>query len=792
MTATPVRFWCSTAVALCLIPQAPAFAQGASPATTGVQAATPQPIAPDAAEQSGIADIVVTAERRSESVQRTPIAISAFTGEALTDRRIDRVEELSLITPSLQIFAEQVNNEEYIIRGIGRSNEDLTTDSGVAVYINDIYLSQPSMANAAFFDVERVEVLRGPQGTLYGKNAVGGVVNIITRRPTDTFEGELLGELGGLHLRKFTGAAGGPILGDKLSGRVAFYSSQKNGAYRNLTTGQRANDIDTQAFRGSLRFTPSDRFEVNLIADYSDSKQDGVLKSVIADRPGEQYILKDFFVVDAFPTQETDIRSSRSELNGAQGVRQYGGVLRGDYHADAGTISFLSGYRTERSYNSEDVDRTAQAANNFSATQHSWMTSQELRFVSDDAGALSFGGRLHWSVGAYWFHEEGRRNQLNFLNARVPSSQPGDPDNPDDGLLGPGTPDAQNSTASFLQRINTDSVALFGQAKYDFTDKLGLTLGLRYTNEQKKASLNATSVAAVAGGDPYSLFQNDGPFFVQARKRYRKLTPKAVLEYRVTPRINSYASYSRGFKSGGFNGQAGSAAEFAPFNPEVADSYEVGIKADLFDRRLRVNLAAFYVDFKDLQVAGTNAAGLIVTSNASNARVKGVELETTVQPIDGLTLRGALSLLDATFRDYFVEEFDPTITDGPPFVIRDKNGDRLDDVPRYAINLGADYRFDIGASKIRLGVDASIIGNTVSNQNTLRASSYQLVNALVGWTSPNRRWDVSAWVKNLTKEVYYRGGGAVPDFNKELTRVGLVSDPRTAGVTVKLAFGERD
>jgi len=762
------------------------------PAAALAQSATAAGSAPAAeAQAGGIEDIVVTAERRSESVQRTPIAISAFSGDTLTERRIDRVEDLSQITPSLQIFAEQVNNEAYIIRGIGRSNEDLTTDAGVAVYINDIYISQPGMANAAFFDVERVEVLRGPQGTLYGKNAVGGVINVISRRPTRDYEGELIAEVGGLDLLKVTGAAGGP-LGDTLSGRIAFYSSRKDGAYTNLTTGRRANDIETQAIRGSLNYAPSDRVNIDLIVDYSDSNQDGVLKSVIADRPGERYILKDFFIVDEFPTQEADIRSARSDLDGEQGIEQWGAAFRADFNADAGTISFLSGYRTEDSYNSEDVDRTAQAANNFYATQHSWMTSQELRFVSDDGGPLSLGGRLHWSVGAYWFHEEGRRDQYNYLNARIVTSSPGDPDNPDDGLLGPGTPDAQNSTARFLQTINTDSFALFGQAKYDITDRLGLTLGLRYTQEQKRARLQASSTAAIAGEDPYSLFVSDGPFDTTRSRRYRKLTPKAVLEYRFSPLINFYASYSRGFKSGGFNGQAGTLADFAPFEPEVADNYELGIKADLLDRRLRVNLAAFHVDFKDLQVAGTNEQGQVITSNASNARVQGIELEITAQPVDGLTLRGSMSLLDATFQDYIVEEFDPTITDGPPFVLVDKSGDRLDDVPNHMFNLGADYRFELpGGSRIRLGVDASIVSDTVSNQNTLRANAYQVVNALVGWTSADGHWDVSGWIKNLTDEVYYRGGGAVPDFNKQLTRVGLVADPRTAGVTVKFSFGAR-
>jgi iron complex outermembrane receptor protein len=745
---------------------------------------TPAPPRDDQVE-----DIVITAQRRPETLLDAPISISAFTGDTLIERGITNVEGLAEITPSLQIFAEQVNNEAFIIRGIGRSNEDLTTDSGVAVYLNDIYLPQPSEANAAFYDIERVEVLRGPQGTLYGKNAVGGVVNIITRPPTRDFEGYLIAEMGTLAQRNFTGAAGGP-LADGVSARIAGYSSSRNGAYRNLTTGERANDVEQQALRASLRLEPTERLTINLVADISDTDQNGVLKSVIVDEPGARYILKDFFEVDEFPGQEEDIRSARSETNGRQGIRQWGGALRTDYEADFGTISWLAGYRTERSYNLEDIDRTERLINNFEANQETWATSQELRFVSDDSGPLSMGGRLHWTAGLYWFHEEGDRDQFIYLRGRVPGSQPGDPDDPDNGLLGPGTPDAQDSTARFFQRINTDSFAVFGQATFDITSRLSATLGLRYTNEEKRVSLDATSTATLPGGDPYTLFQPDGPFSTTSRARWNRLTPRAVLEYEIADRVNAYLSYARGFKSGGYNGQAGTAADLEPFDPEVADSYEAGVHAELFDRRLRLSAAAFWVDLQGLQVAGTNAQGLVVTSNAADSRITGLELEAVARPFRGLELRGGLSLLHARFRNYFVEEFDPTIVDGPPFVIVDKEGDRLDDVPEYLVNFGARYTLPLpGGSSLRFGADATFKGDTLSNQNTLRANSYGVFNAQIGWTSADERWDISAWVRNITDEVYYRGGGAVPDFDKFVARVGLVADPRTAGVTVRLNFG---
>jgi iron complex outermembrane recepter protein len=744
----------------------------------------------DSADGSAaLEEVIVTAERRAGSVQETPIAISAYTGESLSDLGLTMVEDLAEITPSLQIFAEQINNEAYIIRGIGRSNEDLTTDSGVAVYINDIYIAQPAEANAAFYDIERVEVLRGPQGTLYGKNAVGGVVNLITRKPDDELSGFASAEVGNLGLQTYTGAMGAPLVEGIAAARIAGYYHRNDGAYQNLTTGEDANAVEIEAVRGSLRLTPSEALEINLVIDGSESTQEGVLKSVISDYEGARYILKDFFEVDEFPAQETDIRSSRSETNGRQGIRQWGGSLRTDYAADGGTVSWLAGYRAEESYNLEDIDRTERLINNFEGTQDTWSTSQELRFVSADDGALSAGGRLQWSLGLYWFHEEGWRDQQIYLRARVPSSSPGDPDNPDDGVLGPGTPDVQDSTARFLQSIDTDSYAVFGQAKYRITPAFGITLGLRYTDETKRASVDATSVGT-AGGDPYTLFQPNGPYSRAQEGNWTMLTPKLVLEYEPAQDIHTYASYARGFKSGGFNGQSGTFEEFEPFEPEQADNYEIGVKSDFFADRLRLNLAVFMINFEDLQVAGTNSQGLVVTTNAADSRIRGIELEASARPTAALTLRAGVSLLEAEFRNYFVEEFDPTITDGSPFVIVDKEGDRLDDVPDYSVALGADYEWTLGSGAgLRFSVDGTIKGDTVSNQDTLRANSYSVANARLGWTSADGGWTVAAWVRNLTDEVYYRGGGAVPDFDKHVARVGLVADPRTYGITVTYALG---
>jgi iron complex outermembrane receptor protein len=746
-------------------------------------------VAARAQDGTVLEEVIVTAERREESLLEAPVAVTALSGDFLDERRLTSVEDLTEYTPSLQVFAEQVNTELYMIRGIGRANEDLSTDSGVAVYIDGVYVSQQGAANAAMFDVERVEILRGPQGTLYGKNAIGGVINLISKLPGDRLDASATAEFGERNLRSFEGAAGGP-LSETVSGRIAAMSREKDGAYKSLVTGERGNNIDTRAVRGSLLFEPSDALTITAIADYSDSDQDGVLKSVIVDEPGAEYIFKDFLVVDAFPTQEPSIRTSRSDTFGEQGVEQWGASLKIDYAVAGGTFMSLTGYRAEESYNNEDIDRTAQRSLEQGGRQDTDSFSQELRFVSSDDGTVSLSGRLHWAAGLYWFHEEGKRDHRLYLNARVPGTSPGDPDDPDNGLIGPGSPDAQNSTAIFLQDITTDSYAAYGQATYDFTDRFSATLGMRYTREEKDFSVNARSEAGIPGGDPYTLFQSEGPFSAAAKQDWDAFTPKAVLEYRFAEDVNTYLSYSYGFKSGGFNGQPDTPAGLAPFDPEKAQNLELGLKTTFFDRRLQLSTAVFQTDFKDLQVAGTNAAGLIITGNAADSRIRGFELEVAARPVASLGLRAAVSLLNAEFRNYFKEEFDPTITDGPPFVIVDKEGDRLDDTPEYMVSLGGDYTWQLGDyGSVVLGADYISKGDTVTNENTKHANSYEVANARLDWNSPTGRWSIGAWVDNLTDEVYYRGGGPVPDLNKFITRVGLVSDPRTVGVTLRARVG---
>lgn len=719
-----------------------------------------------------IEEVVVTAERRSRSIQDVPIAITALRGDTLENLQITSTEDLSQYTPGLHIFAEAVGSEVYTIRGIGRTNEDLSSDSGVAVFMDDIYIARQSAANLAFFDVERVEVLRGPQGTLYGKNASGGAINILTRKPTDEVSGWAALDYGNYDRLNIEGAVNGPLVKDKLFARLAFVSRNRDGIYTNLTTGEKGNNIDTEGVRGSLRYLASDDLEIIATVDWNNAEQEGVLKSVIVDVPGTPYILKDFFTVDTFPTQEDNIRSSRAGTNGEQGIETYGGSLRVNNAFDNFDFSSITGYREESSFQLEDNDRAAERSAEVSSEQSTWTFSQEFRFVSTGEGPLT------WAGGAFWFHEEGTRAQRRFSDFFGPG-----------GLQGPGSPEVQQSITTHDTAIDTDALAVYGQASYAVNDILSVTGGLRYTWEEKAFSVDASAVPITPGGDPYSLFIPNGDFTTDVAESWDRLTPHVGLEARFSDDLLAYASYSHGFKSGGFDGQPGG-PNLEPFRHERVINYEAGLKASFLKNRLQTNLSVFYAEFKDLQQQGFSSTGLPITTNAADARVQGIELEIEARPTENFSISGGLSLLDTEYKDFFIEVFDPTIQGGPPFRLVDKAGERIGIIPKYSFNVRAQYShpLDSGA-RLNFGADLAGVSNTITVFNTLWSDAYEVFNARIMWVSPDETWEAGVWVNNITDEEYYRGGGPVPDLFDTIARLGLVADPRTYGVTVRFRFG---
>lgn len=737
------------------------LAAASSLATVRAAAQAPPP-------QAGTAqldEIVVTAQRRAENLQTVPLSVTVLGGKLIQDLQISTTEGLAQFTPSLYIYAEAVGSERYTIRGLGRTTEDLSADPGVAVFLNDAYLPRQGIANMGMFDVERVEVLKGPQGTLYGKNASAGVINIITRAPTRELDGYVDLDVGNFGRFDARGAVGGG-LGATTSGRVAFMYESRDGLYRNLTTGESANDVDMRGVRGTLRFEPSSALTMDLIADWSRARQDGVLKSIIADVPGTKY---EFFTRNpvtgrprpgvTLPGQEVDIRSARSAINGFQGLETHGAVLNGRYSAGSFDLVSITSWRDEDSYGQEDNGRAQEITSYATSTQSSWSGAQELRLQSNNSPEA----RTSWTTGLYYFHQEGDRSMATYRNV-VPFS----------------------GITTFDQHIITSSYAAFGEVGVRLADRWRFTGGLRYTRETKNFRVHgfATRIPGIPATGPVTPFLSAGDYTARASHTWSKLSPKGVLEFQAADHVMMYASIAQGFKSGGFAGQP-PAPPIGQFAPENVVNYELGVKGEYFDRRLRTNVALFYSDYNDLQLQSFDLNGLPTTSTA-DARSKGVEVDISAQVTPGFTLRGGLSWTDPTYKHYISQQ--PGFSD--PAHTFDMSGKRLAGMPTRDANLMFDYLLPIGTrGALDFQLNLVYSGNVRTEYgSTLWADSYTKADARVTWQPRNSSWKVAGWVKNLTDELYYRGGGPLAKYSTNIVRLGLVNDPRSYGVNLQFNF----
>jgi iron complex outermembrane receptor protein len=713
-------------------------------------------------------EIVVTAMRREEKLGTVAASITAIDGGTMEKLNVDTTEALSQFTPSLHIYAEAVGSEKYTIRGIGRTSEDLSADPGVAIFLNEVYVPRQSAANLAFFDTQRVEVLRGPQGTLYGKNASAGAINIITRGPTADFEGYGEVAYGSFDRLTVKGAVSGPIAGDKVQARLAFLTDTRDGIYRNLTTGESANDINIYAVRGTVKLMPTDRLTITAIGDWAQSRQHGVLKSIISDVPGLPYV---FFTNNPVtgaprpgvtpPTQETKLRTARSAINGRQGIETYGGTLNITYQANGFDLISVSGIRAEQSYSQEDNGRAREITSYNTNAEDTWSASQEIRLVSTEANAPGSDNRLSWTIGLYAFHEQGSKQPEIYRNIA-----------PFSGI------------ASFTQRINTDAFAVFGEARYRVFDRVSLTAGLRYTTEQKK--LGVTGAASRIPGIPATGMITPfvtANFVTSAARRWNRLSPRAVLDANLSDSAMLYASVAKGFKSGGFQGQP-AAPPLREFAPEDVINYEVGFKGELFDRRVRISASLFYSNYRHLQLQTFDTNGAPTTSTAS-ARSKGIELEIAARVSPGFTLYAGASLIDPTYKHFISQQ--PGFSDVAHTF--DRSGKRIGGIPTYNLNFRADYRHSLGDAG-DLVFDGSVVAvdKVVTEFGTLWGNEYVKGDVRISWESPGRGWVVSAWVKNVTDSLYYRGGGPVAKYNTGLIRLGLISDPRTFGISIRRNF----
>lgn len=701
----------------------------------GQAAAQAQPRAND------VEEVVVTAQRVEENIQQVPIAVSAYSSAMLQRQSIETIQDIAIRTPGFSAGAVDPIQSNFAIRGIGSAfgiSQNAGGDASVVVFVDGVYAGRGGTPDIDALNLERVEVLRGPQGTLFGKNTVGGLIQYVTRKPSADPSLRLEGQYGNYDRRQLNARGNLPI-SDKVFVSLGGSIKLRDGYEFNETTGHDVNDQDLKTGTVAVRFLPSDDLDIVLAADFTDQDQKGNPRHNICDASFQAGIHcvgvnPDPRVVNAY----TDgylrrwLRTYRGEVNWTTPF----GVLTSITALRDVTLNFRTPFF------SNPVNPPAQIESTETDHENNSQFSQELR--------LSFEGmdsRLKGQVGAYYLHEDNQR--IEDLRQDFPAP-------------------SQTGIATYPQEVTGKSYALFGQFSYAITDQLTATAGLRQTWERKSGHFIGRKVSGPGLPPPLA-----ADYDVRASKKWNALTPRFALDYQATPDALVYASATRGFKSGGFQGLAGSAlSQATAYDPEYAWSYETGFKTQWLDRRLRVNGSIFQTNYKDLQVSQLVPLCCVVVGNAATAKIKGAEVEFMIQPVAGLQIDGSYARLNAEFTS-FANGATANFT-----------GNDLPRSPKDKVHLGVQYIADLQGWEALARVDytnQSHMYFEASNIPTQKQEGYINVDARVSLTSPDKRWQVAVWGKNLTDELVATYVTAFAPYRQVLVPY---APPKTYGVTL--------
>lgn len=768
-------------VAMAVAALSPAHAQqAAAPPAAGAQ------------DSSGVEEIVVTAERRSESLQRTPIAITALTSSALQASGITDLRGVVQAAPSLY-FAPYPSSTTTLVlfmrgQGIGDPNI-ITKDGGVGLYVDGIYQSRPQASTFDLADVERVEVLRGPQGTLYGRNTTGGAVNIISKKPTGELGAHGLLSLGNYGYRRALANLDLPEFGGFKIKLTGLYSNRDGWAKNASNTGNTPQAHDFQAdrkyaVRGAVRWEPTTTLTLDYAGDYSDQRTTPV-----------RYVTENAFAPFLFPGYNPDPeRAYRPVYLPYSHVKSDGQTLIAEWRATDGlTLRSLSGYRHIKVRTYQDYTEAFLVPFNAFDKIGSKTYTQELQAVGTIAD------QFRYVVGLYYFRETADHFE---------------------------TVDAGTGTAGQLAMIDrttgarSTSKAVFGQVTWTptFADgKFDVTLGGRYTSDKRTADRVRTSHFFIGQTSPLVYRGFNGPGFTlplgsvvgATNVKNTKFNPAVTLSYRPTETISLYAKAVTGYKAGGSN--EASPTFTRTFGPETVKSYEVGIKSDLLDRRLRVNLDGFIARYKDLQLdisADAQDASLSDTFNVGRATVKGLEADVTLVPVTGLTLQANYAYITSTIRAVQAPAgsiFDPSVNRASPVKVGDDITGYfvLPFTPKHSVRLSGDWTIGtIGIGSLAAHVDYTWkdkVFTTAGDGPSVPVGrdapvnkSYGLVDARLTYTidrGAGRNVSISLWGKNVFDKRYpgfvIGSGSILAGYQNQAISYG---DPATYGVDIGFSF----
>ncbi|GLS98851.1 TonB-dependent receptor [Sphingobium jiangsuense] len=734
------------------------------------------------APAGGIQDIVVTAQKRAQNLQDVPIAVSAVSAQTLGSMQVTTLQALQGSVPNAQIenFSNAPNTAVFTIRGIGVIEPDPYAGNTVSIVVDGVPQFFSMGALLDMYDVERVEILRGPQGTLFGANTTGGVVNVATARPTGEFGGYAKVNVGNWGRFDASGSIEMPIVTDKLSLKVAGIHTERNGWTTNIWNGEDMGSKNIDAVRGILHATPTPDLSITLQGEYVAARngapivinggQAGEANHVPAGTFWNGAVLPMYASPCAVPGERCvapkKYYSGNNEVPDQSDMDTYFTVLTVEAkNTPLGDITSISGYKKFKLFEYTDQDGTSKTNNATRRRTEAWQFSQELRTNID------IGDRFNMILGGFYMKTHYDHYQMYHLDFALP------------GL-------AQFNT----QDQDTESFSAFAQSYTRLTDKLTFQAGIRYTHDKidARATLdNAMNLPALTapgwdGGlnDPATVHQID----TGGKRSWNNVGWKLGLDYQVDTNKLLYASWARGFKSGGFTGRIGVLEDGnEPFNPEKVDTFEAGMKLDLFDRRLRANFAAFYTNYRNMQVAqiyydpDTQVQGNRIL-NAAKSEIKGFELELTAMPATGLTLRGSLGYLDTKYKEFFY--FDPV-----SLAIHDLKGKPLQNAPKWATSLGANYDMEMGdGSRAIFDVSwrytAKKYYTAILNTPRSTVQPTYLVDTSLTFLPAGERFEITLWGKNILDKRYIASVYDSPGY------MGLAAyaPPREYGISGKVKF----
>lgn len=682
----------------------------------------------------GMGDIVVTAQRREERIQDVPISVVALTSTSLRNAGVTSTNDLSIAVPGLEL-GRQNGSISPFIRGIGNRSTAPGEESAVPLYIDGVYVPTLTAGLMSLENVERVEVLRGPQGTLFGRNATAGVIQIITRDPGDKTRFDAR-----VGYANYDTVEGSAYLGGALTSRIradvsGYYMHQGDGWGKNVTTGNDAFKGFEHAFRGKLIFDVGDDTEIRIGADYSKARTN--TPPLYTPLPGKVLTSGAPFFAPGTPYLGFYTVAENRDVSVT--TRQWGANLQLRHSFGAIDLVSITSYRDVASRWILDQDGTPVNAVSAVLSEPAKTWTQELQLLSNTDGPLQ------WIFGAYYFDNRAKEDPLSLSGSNPPFSV---------------------FTIDRFVQIGAKSLAGFAQGTYDFEQGTKLTVGLRYTHDKR----------TIAGYDLRNgvLF---APSVSNQSATFGKLTWRGSLDHRFSDSLLAYATVSRGFKSGVFS----AVAYLDPaVRPETLDTYEIGFKSDLLDRRLRFNGAAFYNNFKDVQVQ-SQVVGGIKLNNAAKARSYGFEVELQAEPTRGLTFAAALAYLDGEYLSYPGASF---YTRTPTATIAATTGDATGRETIYTPHLTASVTGSYVIDNVTLNASYNYnSGFYFDVQNATRQPNYGLFNASIAYLSDNQRWGVRLWAKNLTAEHYYTA-----IVSQSYGDTATPAAPRTYGLSLETHF----